>query len=61
MEVKYNTSSSFSVIESDKGVYHLVKVLGSYNSKDEAFKDMYKLMTKEVTEKQIEDKWREKK
>jgi hypothetical protein len=60
MEVKHITSSAYAVIEDGKK-HVLVKVLGTYDNKKEATADKFKVLNKEVTENELEKKWRESK
>lgn len=63
MKINHTTSSSYSVIDSHNGKYHLVKIIGEYEGdvgKKEAYKDMVNLMNKDISEDEIEKKrWRD--
>jgi hypothetical protein len=54
MKIHQITSSSYSVFEHRKGVYWLVKVIGEYSSKNEAYSDMLDIMNNKVTEQEVE-------
>lgn len=61
MDIKHITSSTYSVHEVHKGKYQLVKVIGEYDGKSgkkEAYEDMVNIFNKEITENDVEMKWR---
>jgi hypothetical protein len=58
MKINKITSPSYSIIKQPTGRYRLVKVIGEYNSVDEANSDMYKLLTNQKTEQEVYlEKW----
>lgn len=58
MDIKHKVSSSFSVREVHKGKFELVKVIGEYTDEKEAYRDVMKLLSKKVTENELESNWR---
>lgn len=58
MDIKHKVSSSFSVREVHKGKFELVKVISEYTDEKEAYRDVMKLLSKKVTENELESNWR---
>ncbi|MGG0716275.1 hypothetical protein ABE096_01570 [Robertmurraya massiliosenegalensis] len=62
MEIHYVTSSTYSVLEHRKGKYRLVKIVGEYESRKEAFSDLVDLLENMKNENQVEkEKWKNRK
>lgn len=49
-----HVSSTYSVVEHCKGVYHLVKIIGEYSTRQEAFSDMVNIFERRKTEEEVE-------
>lgn len=61
MKVEYILSSTYNILEHRKGRYRLVKVIGDYDSKEKALKDLLFILERIVPEEEIEAKWRKRK
>jgi hypothetical protein len=58
MKINQSVSSTYSVIKFGSK-YRLVKILGQYESKNEAYTDLVRIQERLVTEEEIEKtKWR---
>lgn len=54
LKIQKIISSSYSVQENQNGTYALIKYIGEYDTRDEAYSDMLKIFSNEKTESEVE-------
>ncbi|HEY8529306.1 MAG TPA: hypothetical protein VIL22_06465 [Paenibacillaceae bacterium] len=43
----------YQVINPSKGIYRLVRVIGEYDNRDQAYEDMYRIIRGQKTEEEV--------